>query len=135
MRPRKTGGRKVIRRKDLGEYKIEGEKGDEKLYFKREETGDKWTEDSRTRNRRKKSRRDRYTSRRLGFEEYRKSKMGESANLNKNTFFVPEEIYEKQLKGQKGIEVIGKQKGMVELISRRSIHKKGRRKRDEEKRK
>lgn len=134
MKPRKTGGRKVIRRKGTEKYKIKGKKGDEKLYFKTKETGDKWTEDSRTKNRKKKSRRDRYTpTRRWGFEEYRKSEMGESANYNKTTFSVPEEIYEKQLKGQKFIEVIGRSKGMVELISRRSIHKKGRRVRDKKK--
>lgn len=134
MKPRKREGRKVIRRKGLGEYKIKGEKGDEKLYFKREETGDKWTEDSRTKNRRKKSRRARYTpTRRWGFEEYREAEPGKPANHNKTTFSVPEEIYEKQLKGQKFIEVIGRSNGMVELISRRSIHKKGRRVRDKKK--
>lgn len=125
------------RRQGFGEQKIEGEKGNEKLYVKREKTGDDWIEDSRIRNRRTIIRRDRSApDRRFEFEEYREAKPGQPVNSNKLTFFVPKDIYKKQLKKQKNIDdVVGESKGMVELINRRLRHEKGRRARDNEEKK
>ncbi|HDY72656.1 MAG TPA: hypothetical protein ENH90_00615 [bacterium] len=141
MKPRKPSKRrKGDRRAVFGEYKIEGENGKEKIYFKREKTGDKWIEDSRKEDRRKGARRKDYIeTRRLGFEEYPKIDIGDRPSLRKKYFRVPEHVYEEQLKNQKGIIVTSKKlnrkENYVEMFNRRVSKEPGKRAKDKERKK
>ena len=144
MPPRKPGGRKRIQRSPILEnFKLEGEKGKEKFYFKREETGNKWVEESRgEEDRRTRTRRGgRKTHKRWGEEELieEKRELGDPPSKLGKRFRVPEHVYEESLKKQKFLFVTEKKvdtkNNYIEIINRRtSKNPKGKRKGDTKKR-